>query len=43
MFLRKRVGYKQNLTRVHPTPEHNGVREDDLFAGVTLDEPVSVA
>jgi LmbE family N-acetylglucosaminyl deacetylase len=43
MFLRKRVGSRQGLTRVYPAPEHDRIREDDLFAGVRLDEPVSVA
>jgi len=42
MWLRKLAFSKQGFTRVYPAPQRNGVDETDLFAGVRLDEQVSV-
>lgn len=40
MWLRRIVGVKQGFTRIHPAPTHNRIDETDLFANVTLDEPI---
>ena len=37
-WLRKRLGFKQGLTRIHPKPVHNRIDEYDLFTGVLLEE-----
>ncbi|MDZ4767412.1 MAG: PIG-L family deacetylase [Chloroflexota bacterium] len=41
MRLRKRLLPWQGFTRVYPAPKHNRLDERDLFAGVTLDTPVT--
>jgi LmbE family N-acetylglucosaminyl deacetylase len=43
LWVRRLFFGRQALTRVHPAPAVNRVDEDDLFAGVQLDEPVGVA
>lgn len=42
MWLRRMVGTKQGFTRIYPQPLQDRVDEYDLFAGVSLDEPVLV-
>lgn len=43
LWVRRLIFSQQGFTRVHPAPTSNRVDENDLFAGVRLDEPVGVA
>ena len=40
-WLRKKLSGNQGLTRVHPQPPRDRVDEDDLFAGVVLEEALA--
>jgi LmbE family N-acetylglucosaminyl deacetylase len=42
LWFRRIFQGRQGFTRVYPAPTHNRVDEDDLFAGVRLDEPQPV-
>lgn len=43
IWLRRLLFSKQGFTRVYPPPQQNRIDENDLFAGVRLDEQVSVS
>lgn len=38
-FLRRIMPVQQKLTRIHPAPAREYIDEDDLFAGVMVDQP----
>lgn len=38
-WLRRFMPVQQKLTRIHPAPARDEIDEDDLFAGVTVDQP----
>lgn len=42
-WIRRVLGVRQSFTRVYPKPANDIVDEDDLFAGVKLDEQVAAA